>query len=232
MSSSRAATKDTYVGVTLATAVVAVLGWIVTLQAQDAKPVEVCRARMEQIAAAFMQYLDASPNGLAPPLSPRRGVLMFDDVGFVPGMLDPAMFSSPLVDHTYPAGVVDDSQFVYLGYMIEDESDLEAFALYYAERTLRGRPLEDVIPLPNPREDGRDVILRIRKREAVPDGGAWKNWYTDAARIPVLIERMTNHDPHGSHVIFLDGHVDYRPFPGLWPRRTYRALNEIDALQP
>jgi prepilin-type processing-associated H-X9-DG protein len=37
------------------------------------------------------------------------------------------------------------------------------------------------------------------------------------SQIPVLIERIGNHEPEGGHVLFMDGHVEYIEFPGKFP---------------
>ena len=56
---------------------------------------------------------------------------------------------------------------------------------------------------------------------------------TDAllARIPVLIEWPTHHDVPGGNVLFLDGHVEFIPYPGPFPMTerfiaTLRDMNK------
>jgi prepilin-type processing-associated H-X9-DG protein len=52
-------------------------------------------------------------------------------------------------------------------------------------------------------------------------------------RIPVLIERVGNHKPKGGNVAYLDGHVEFIPYPGKWTmtETTVRILNELDSLE-
>ena len=52
-----------------------------------------------------------------------------------------------------------------------------------------------------------------------------------ATKIPVFIERIDNHVPTGGNVLFLDGHVEFMPYPGNWPmsETTVQILNELDA---
>ncbi len=41
--------------------------------------------------------------------------------------------------------------------------------------------------------------------------------YKSQSTIPVLIERVGNHEPEGGHVLFMDGHVEYLRYPGEFP---------------
>jgi len=189
---------------------------VVMLQSRDARALESCRAEMQQAGAALLAAMEEDPDGFAPALSPVKGAL------------------APVTG--YHDGAMDDSRFLYLGYMFEDEQDFNAFREYYTGRTSNSAPFEDAIPLSKPRAGGRNAILRLRVMGDGPDGSAWKTWYQNPSRIPMLYERSKHHAMRGAHVFFLDGHVEFIPharttaFP--LTRGMAGGVMELDALQP
>jgi len=54
------------------------------------------------------------------------------------------------------------------------------------------------------------------------------------SRVPVLIERLGNHKDPGGHVLYLDGHVEFVPYPGPFPmtKETVALLESLDAMGP
>jgi len=197
----------------LAVATLATPALLVSLQARDAKARDACAKELQQLGSALLAQID---QGQGPALSPVRGNLAPEN-GFADGSND-------------------DARALYLGYMLEDEEDFKAFASYYSSRTAQGLPLEDAIPLPAARADGRSAILRVRSLTERPEGSAWQNWYKDPSLIPLLIERSDRHDARGRHIVFMDGHVGFVPHARstIFPmaRSMTGGLNDLDSLQP
>ena len=185
-----------------------------------------------ELAAALLDYLEIAPDHMAPRLSMHPGLLSFDD-NVSPA--HPGEKFDTVLKCVYPDGNIGDSRVLYLGYMLEDDDDLNTLAGYYANRMSNGQPLEDVIPLAKPRPDGRTAILRIQLLKDQPPGGAWSNWYRDPSVIPVFIERSYL-EGSGGHVVFLDGHTTYYPFARstVWPcdRHNTGPLRQMDDPSP
>jgi prepilin-type processing-associated H-X9-DG protein len=219
-------------GLGIALAIVAVPALILYVQNVEAKFMRGYGNRLEEAGAALTKYLDASPNHMGPRLSRAPGMLSFDD-NKASANTNQALFD--LTNNIYPNSYPDDSNLLYFGYMVEDEDDLNALAAYYTDKMARGEPLEDVIPLPKPRRDGRNVLLRLQLLKDQPPGSAWSNWYRYPAVLPVFIER-TCVDGRGGHVLFLDGHVAYYPYSrsNVWPcdRHTLGPLTKMDSALP
>lgn len=217
----------------LSVAVVAVPALVLACQSGDTKELAECRARLETAGAALKKYMDASPDHLAPRLSPIKGKLTIDDELTSDLSLET---SKSLIKNLYPQGIVDDSILLYLGYMVENTQDLEALSDSYIQSMGKGEPLGDILPLPKPQPDGRNALLRIRRLTDRPSGSAWSGWYRDPSIIPVFLEREGAHGGQGAHVVFLDGHVTFYPSArsNVWPfdRREIGPLKDMDALQP
>jgi len=110
------------------------------------------------------------------------------------------------------------NQFLFLGYLSENEDDLNHLAQYYVEKVASGQSMDDVIPLSTTRKDGRNALLRAPLPKDRPAGSAWSNWYQDASRVPVFVE-LSCLEGTGGYVIFLDGSFKYFPFArgSVWP---------------
>jgi prepilin-type processing-associated H-X9-DG protein len=132
---------------------------------------------------------------------------------------------------------LDDSSYVYLGYVVKNEAELETFYECYKQRVAAGLPFNEDLPAPPGRgSGGGDKLLRLRD-------GAEKVYITDAAdlaasaiaqsEIPVFFERPGNHEPSGVNVLYLDGHVEFIRYPGEWPAtpRTFEIVAAIEALR-
>ena len=215
-------------GLGIALAIVAVSALILYVQSVEAKIVRGYGNRLEEVGAALTKYLDASPNHMGPTLSRAPGMLSFDD-NTTSINTNQVLFD--LINNIYPNPKQDDSDILYLGYMVEDEDDMNALAAHYTDKMAKGEPLEDVIPLPKARRDGRNALLRVQLLKDQPPGGAWNNWYRDPSVVPVFIER-TCVDGRGGHVLFLDGHVAYYPYArsNVWPcgKRALGAVRKMD----
>jgi len=136
-----------------------------------------------------------------------------------------------------PQNLLDDSSYVYLGYAVQDERELETFYECYRQRTAAGLPFnEDLAAPPGAGSGGGAKLLRLRE-------GVEKVYVTEPAsaaaialaqsKIPFLIERLGNHEQDIVNVLYLDGHVEYFRFPGKWPatRRTFLIIKAIESLR-
>nr|HPO17532.1 hypothetical protein [Candidatus Hydrogenedentota bacterium] len=131
---------------------------------------------------------------------------------------------------------VDDTSYFYLGYAVSNEKEVAGFCKAYREHIAKGFPFDE--DLATPAEDGINATNKLyRLREGIErfyvvdindPSAASKAQRT----LPVLIERPENHEPVGGNVLFLDGHVEFIPYPGKWPmtERTITALRELDAM--
>jgi prepilin-type processing-associated H-X9-DG protein len=56
--------------------------------------------------------------------------------------------------------------------------------------------------------------------------------YGTKARLPILIEHVGLHGDSAAHVAYMDGHVEYIPYPGKWPMtpKTVGLLQELENL--
>lgn len=136
-----------------------------------------------------------------------------------------------------PEDLVDDHSHFYLGYAVINDDEVAAFAEAYRARIDTGEAfLGDLkVPATDKLPHGK-TIHRLRE-------GVERFFITDIngpgvelprlrAALPVMIERPENHPPGGGHVLFLDGHVEFIPYPGEWPmtEKTIGILRSLDAL--
>lgn len=153
------------------------------------------------------------------------------------------------------ADFVDDWSFFYLGHVVLDDADVETFAQHYKTRMAAGESDDGDIPLPVTKEvffprppsmtigtaptrtestSTYDRLYQLREGierflisdDPSPGASAWAQ-----SKIPVLIERLGNHDPPGGNVLYLDHHIEFIPY-GEWPmtEKTINTLLELDAL--
>jgi prepilin-type processing-associated H-X9-DG protein len=83
-------------------------------------------------------------------------------------------------------------------------------------------------------EDERNLRYRLREgvaRFLVTDIGDPRAYIRQQARVPVLIERPELHGD-GGHVLFMDGHVEFIPYPGKFPmtEEYIAGLRALDTL--
>lgn len=172
--------------------------------------------------------------GLFPPLSPVPGMLFHDlaiceEVGCLgPDNLcrydrqgrDPAfreaMYSQPRNDWSY----------VYLGYVVESEAEFLAFAKAYRNRMALGLALDGDLA----GGAGPNASPPLRRQKSLAALRTAGDPLADRAHaIPVVIEWPENHLYPGGHVVYLDGHREFVPYPGMFPM-TPAVLAELRAL--
>ncbi|MCC6156240.1 MAG: hypothetical protein IT367_20915 [Candidatus Hydrogenedentes bacterium] len=191
--------------------------------------------RLQQAEAAARQELGQSASSP----SVMRGVLKLlqDPSAPIPhtAQIQPKLLyiddiiSSDVLKGMFPHGH-ERSEYVYLGYLTEDEGDLAALASYCLDNVVSGGQFADVVPLSGVKPDGRNALLNAKLLKDRPEGSAWSNWYRDSSRVPVFVERSCL-DGRGGYVIFLDGSFKYFPYAkgSVWPL-TRDGLRSIRAI--
>ena len=124
------------------------------------------------------------------------------------------------------------SDYYYLGYVLNDDGGVEAFAAAYLESIETGEALTDILEVTSQDEE----TLHIRRlREGVE-----RFFITDInnpaaashaqSAIPVMMDKLGNH-PDGGNVLYMDGHIEFVQY-GVWPmtERTHNALASLAAL--
>lgn len=210
------------------------LGWIAyrgLLHLQDSARKTSCRP--QTILNVCETYAELQ-EGLFPPLSPVPGMLFYDpticeEVGCLgPDNLcesdfqgkDPAfrdaMYRQPRNDWSY----------VYLGYVVENEAEFLAFSKAYRNRMALGLGFDaDLAGGTGP--NAAPPLRRLKSLTALRAAG---DPLADRAHaIPVVIEWPENHLYPGGHVVYLDGHREFVPFPGKFPM-TPAIITELRAL--
>jgi prepilin-type processing-associated H-X9-DG protein len=196
------------------------------------------------LGLALRTFANASDGEIYPQLSSEPGRLFFDndalarpvypdflsDVSLMVCPADDALvFGSENVDVA-----LDDHSYFYLGYLVNDDKTVESFAEAYRSYLAQGLPFEDSLKVPvGAGILGRDTIPRLREgveRYLITDLPA--SVAAARSRVQVLIERPEHHSPPGGNVLYMDGHVEFKPYPGEWPmtERTMSILESLDQM--
>lgn len=181
------------------------------------------------------EYADAN-EGVLPPLSPVPGMLFPDskilqergisqsdllcefDLQGNDRAFEEVMRRNPLNDWSY----------VYLGYFIENDEQLLAFAEVYVQTMSQGGNFEaDLKVAANKGSDGGNLLRRMQSLKSLQERS--DPLAERASDIPVVIEWPENHRAPGGHVVYLDGHREYVPYPGKFPM-TETAISTLRAL--
>jgi len=120
-----------------------------------------------------------------------------------------------------------DTSYWYLGYAVTDEHEGLVFVDVYRSLLEQGiRPVDDLLVGPGNGTGGAEFIFRLREDlggVTGPDGRVLSQ-----TRIPVIITRPQ----YGkASVLFMDGHVEDRSYPGPFPMSPgfIGALESLDA---
>ena len=132
--------------------------------------------------------------------------------------------------------VPDDGDFVYLGYVLQNDEDVGDFAKAYKHHvaTVDAGAPRFVEDLSRAGKEG-DVIRRLREgveRFHITDRNNPAGAALTQSEIPTVIEWPDHHEAKGSrggNVLFMDGHVEFIPYPGKWPmtEETMAILCEL-----
>jgi hypothetical protein len=183
--------------------------------------------------------------GMFPPLSSTPGLLMFvegtEGEFFPSGLRRDFICEFDLQDGRevteVPGAPLDDWSYVYLGYVIESQAQLELFAQAYKQIIAqKGTFTEDIKVAEGEGNCGTDTMYRFRDLpqllETIPclEGRL--------EQIPLVIEWPENHRGPVAKVITMAnfqqhaGQTGVMPYPGEWPmtEAAIRVLRELDAL--
>lgn len=127
----------------------------------------------------------------------------------------------------------DDWSYVYLGYVIENDVQAQAFLEAYP--TLAGRPgaFEQDLPVAaGTGTCGADVISRLYTLEGPPE--RLECLKERASSIPVVIEWPDIHLHPGGKVVWLDGSTEFVSYPGKFPMTELfiEGLRELNSRTP
>jgi hypothetical protein len=201
------------------------------LHLQDASLRASCRPQtILNVCEAYAELHE----GLFPPLSPVPGMLFHDPaICEEAGCLGPdnlcesdlqgreptfweAMYRQPRNDWSY----------VYLGYVVESEAEFLAFAKAYRNRMALGLGFDPDLTSGT----GPNAAPPLRRLQSLAALRAAGDPLADRAHaVPVVIEWPENHLNPGGHVVYLDGHREFVPYPGKFPM-TPAILAELRAL--
>ncbi len=187
-----------------------------------------CQDKESQIGVVFRMYSGEHEGWL--PLSLETGVLQPDWAALGDKyLLNRTVLVCLSDDYVDEKAVVDGrsaGSYYYLGYVVRDEKEWEAFAAAYRARIAGGGGFEEDLPIPG--DYGGGVVRRL-SRAAISELAQ----EPDGADIPVLFERPDNHVHDGiggMNVLYADGHVQFVKFGTKFP--AIRAtVDFIDALE-
>ena len=257
-----------YTNMVLYTGIICVAVLLPALErAREAARRSSCAGNEKQMSIIFKMFAQDSTEGAYPELSPEAGRLMFEPDNAVGGapvypgyisntriLVCPSDAEAERIEaqatlQDDPELLIGDHSYMYLGYVVTNQADLEAFAAAYKLRIQQGLPFNEDLPVPEGHTySGGGKILRLRE-------GVERSFNTELTHatitadmlstIPVLWDRaaiqssvpysqiiMFNHMPGGSNVLYLDGHVEFVKYPDKFPmtEEALRVLTELDEL--
>jgi prepilin-type processing-associated H-X9-DG protein len=213
-----------------------------------------CQNNLKQMGLVFKLYANESKGRYYPELSSEPGNLMFSAREVYPNYLpelstyicpsDAERDAHQARMNPDPDMVFDDQSYVYFGYVITNDDELEAFAEVYRERVAQGLPFDEDLKAPPGRGSmGRNTFYRLREGVElffVTDINDLEACARIQSMIPVMWDRVGsqpgvltfNHMPGGANVLYMDGHVEFEIYPDSWPvtRGTPELFSELEAL--
>ena len=203
-----------------------------------------CRNNLKHLGSVFRSFANEH-KGMFPPLSTAPGCLMWERNDVYPEYLeDPRELVCPsdLTERLRkfcPGALVDDQSYLYLGYALTNDTEVECFCQAYRLYMAKGKAFADDIKVPAGKgTKGGDTIYRLREgieRVLITDINDPGSSQFSQSSLPVLIERPRRppfHDTAYANILFMDGHVEWRRYPGEWPMtvKTITALESLDFL--
>jgi prepilin-type processing-associated H-X9-DG protein len=189
-----------------------------------------CRQNLSQAGMSLMMYMNESHLQSLPVVSSEPGRLMMSDAGLYPVYLgNPEWLVCPGTAEIAPAPFFDDPHFAYLGYLVVNDADVDAFVSAYTAEIADDADFSGDLPVTT---SYGNVLYRLRdgvERFLTSD----LNDPTDCVpqrEVPILFEWPDNHEGlSGGHVMYMDGHVEWQPYPGEFPM-TEHAITTLAAL--
>lgn len=187
-----------------------------------------CQKNLEQLGIALTKYVNEDHSYHYPPISSEAGRFAFDVQALFPPDLDnPELLDCPAEkerkgsNSTQASGRKDVPDYRYFGYVLVDEREGMAFLAAYYDHIMNKQPLEQELSIPERALAGtRGHLWRL--------GEGVERWYIYEINnpagdllvksvVPVLIEMPGHHGVPGGHVLYMDGHVEWLPYPGPFP---------------
>jgi len=201
-----------------------------------------CANNLKQCGLIIKMFANEAPNQWLPPLAPKSGSPMWLKEAIYPEYLtDPVILLCPAEEEKSRAiselkdfdpkalFAFNNSSYWYLGYAVPDEKTGLAFVEAYRKQVETGgdftADLQDA--------DG-NTLWRLREgveRFFIQDINDPAASFKVQARLPVILERPGQHEGQ-INVLFMDGHVETRDYPGEFPASKVfiEALASLDTL--
>ncbi|MCC6698383.1 MAG: hypothetical protein IT365_22350 [Candidatus Hydrogenedentes bacterium] len=189
-----------------------------------------CANNLKQVGISLKMSANETAGQLLPPLSPVSGRLMMDDAIFYPNFLkNPDWVTCPGQPELSPVPFFEDQHYAYLGYAVLNDADVSALVTAYESAIASGGDFTSDLPVAT---SYGDSLLRLREgissslitNPIDPAGCA------SPQSIPVMLEWPDNHeDLPGGNVLYLDGHVEWKNYPGEFPM-TEATITALAAL--
>lgn len=212
-------------------------------------PPRSCQNNLKQHSLVQMMWVNESKDHLFPALFPEPGRLCYSRDNIEEYLTDFSTMYCPeakaiveaLREVRDLAVLLDDHSYFYLSHAVLNDQEMAAFADAYRKAVvLDPKALNEDFFVPvGSGNNGGDRLLRLRGRmERLLAGrrgsSTDKSGEQVLSRVPVLIERLGNHKDPGGHVLYLDGHVEFVPYPGPFPmtKETVALLESLDAMGP
>ena len=201
--------------------------------ANDPHKQALCEHNIQCLDFGLKVFSNISPGEKYPRLSNTPGKLMFTADEMFPYFLDhPIRLNCPGSGNAFEPPAIDDHNYLYLGYLVLNEADLQSFATAYAAELGGGGDFLGDLPGAVSYGAGNQ-ILRLHENIAeltIEDSGNPAASYVGPHAIPVLMEWPDNHGSiHGGNVVYMDMHVEWIAYPGRFPM-TEAAMTILTSL--
>ncbi|MBX7255271.1 MAG: hypothetical protein K1Y02_02825 [Candidatus Hydrogenedentes bacterium] len=196
---------------------------------------------LKQLGLYFKMYANETPGEYYPPLRLEPAQLLPDlDAKIVSsngaeGKLLRSYFGD---DSEGAMALLDVNRCVYLGFALQSDEDVKAFASAYtkAMENVEGGDIDSDLPNPGP-QGPPEKIRRLREgieRFFITDINNPAAGAIEQSQIPTVIEWPDQNKPFGGHVLYMDGHVEYLKYPDQFPmsEETINALRGLAKLPP
>ncbi|MBI5092616.1 MAG: DUF1559 domain-containing protein [Candidatus Hydrogenedentes bacterium] len=207
-----------------------------------------CQNNLKQLGQALIHYANAN-HDVFPPFDLKTGTPLFPLDSLVPDYLsDASVFTCPSDEAAHnalkaipknsrdAAAYFNNDSYFYLGYAVTTEKQGLALIDELKRIVVAGTPPPDSFPVSPGFGTGESNVIRALKigveRFLITDINCPAGSARAQSQVPMLIERTANHQPQGTNVLYMDGHVEFRKLsdnPGSFPAtpKFLAALEEL-----